>query len=70
MNSKKESEQEGKKKKNEKLIDEYDFLGNAATAGDCTGLIPEGKVTEEDLETYREIYRFGAAIDGKKDTDS
>lgn len=66
MTTKQELEKKRKKKDNEEIIDEYDFLGNAATAGDCTGLIPEGEVTEEDLEIYREIYRFGAAVDDEQ----
>ena len=48
------------KQKNQKVIDGYDYLGNAATSGDCTGLIPCGEVKEEELETYRDIYLFGA----------
>ena len=27
-------------KENEKIIDDYDYLSNAASARDCTGLIP------------------------------
>ncbi len=52
--------------KNKDVIDSYDYLGNAAAAGDCTGLIPEGEIKEEDLERYREIYQFGAPkLEGK-----
>ncbi len=48
-------------KKNENIEDDdYDYLGNAACVGDCTGLIPEGEVKEEELEDYQEIYQFGA----------
>lgn len=56
------------KRRNQRVIDAYDYLGNAATSGDCTGLIPEGEVKEEDLETYRDIYLFGAPkMEEKKD---
>ena len=49
-------------KRNRQIIEEYDYLGNAATSCDCTGLIPEGEVKEEELEAYQSLYRFGAPV--------
>ncbi len=49
---------EMKKKTNQQIIDEYDYLSNAASAMDCTGLIPSLPETEEELESYNEVYRF------------
>ncbi|MDD3339027.1 MAG: hypothetical protein PHS82_09260 [Lachnospiraceae bacterium] len=48
-----------KKKTGSDTSDSFDYLANAASAGDCTGLIPAGEVPEEALRDYQEIYRFG-----------
>ena len=53
-------------KKTEKAYDvledschnEYDYLGNSASAHDCTGLIPSGMVSEEELLSYKDVYDF------------
>ncbi len=45
-------------KENEKLIDDYDYLSNAASARDCTGLIPFLPTSEEELEAYNDVYQF------------
>ena len=42
----------------EEIIDSYDYLSNAASAHDCTGLIPSGPVDEEQLESYEDVYHF------------
>ena len=47
-----------KDKKNEKRIDEYDYLSNAASTEDCTGLIPSEPVSVEEIESYEELYHF------------
>ena len=47
-----------KDKKNEKIIDEYDYLPNAASTQDCTGLIPSEPVSVEEIESYEELYHF------------
>lgn len=44
------------KKLKEKILDELDF--KAATPYDCTGLLPFGYGTEDDLSEYNEIYNF------------
>lgn len=43
---------------NQKIIDAYDYLSNAACAQDLTGLIPAAASTEEELESYEAIYHF------------
>ena len=45
-------------KKNQELIDHYDYLKNAASSTDCTGLIPGGVQDVEELEAYNEIYHY------------
>ena len=42
----------------QEIIDSYDYLSNAASAHDCTGLIPSGLVDEEQLESYEDVYHF------------
>ena len=45
-----------KKKTNRELIDDYDYLSNAASAMDCTGLIPSLPETQEELDSYENLY--------------
>ncbi|MDD3404195.1 MAG: hypothetical protein PHQ72_12740 [Hespellia sp.] len=45
---------------NQQMIDEFDYMANAASATDCTGLIPAGECEEEELDRYQSIYKFGA----------
>ena len=40
------------------IIDSYDFLSNAASTQDCTGLIPSGPVNEDELESYEAVYHY------------
>ena len=47
-----------KEKENQKLIDSYDYLSNAASTHDCTGLIPSAPVSEAELESYAELYPY------------
>ncbi len=37
---------------------DYDYLTNAASAGDCTGLIPSLPQSEAELESYNATYQF------------
>lgn len=46
------------KKENEKLIDDYDYLSNAASSTDCTGLIPSLPVSDAELEAYNDVYQY------------
>ena len=43
---------------NQEVIDSYDFLSNAASTHDCTGLIPSGPVNEDELESYEAVYHY------------
>lgn len=45
-------------KKNQKIIDSYDYLANAASTQDCTGLIPSAPTSAAELESYEDLYRF------------
>lgn len=45
-------------KKNKKTIDDFDYLSNAASAGDCTGLIPSLPASEAELESYNDVYQY------------
>ena len=47
-----------RKKSNQKIIDSYDYLSNAASAQDCTGLIPVGPTNRAELESYEEVYHY------------
>lgn len=54
-------EQKDKKKQektNQEIIDSYDYLSNAASKQDCTGLIPSEPVSVAELESYEELYHF------------
>ena len=43
---------------NQEVIDSYDFMSNAASSQDCTGLIPAGPVDEEELKSYEAVYHY------------
>ncbi len=45
-------------KTNQELIDSCDYLSNAASATDFTGLIPSLPETEAELESYKDLYTF------------
>lgn len=47
-----------KKKTNQQLIDDYDYLASAASVQDCTGLIPGAPVNDAQREAYEEIYPY------------
>ena len=47
-----------KKKNNQKIIDNFDYLSNAASSMDCTGLIPSLPRNSEELESYDDVYRY------------
>ena len=51
---------EADEKKNQRIIDSYDYLANAASTQDCTGLIPSAPLNEAELEAYDEIYKYQA----------
>lgn len=45
-------------KKNQEIIDSYDYLANAASMQDCTGLIPSAPANKAELESYAEVYHY------------
>lgn len=45
-------------KKNQKIIDDYDYLSNAASSMDCTGLIPSAPLSDAELESYNDLYQY------------
>ncbi len=45
-------------KRNQKIIDSYDYLTNAASTTDFTGLAPTPIQSEEEFEAYEAIYPF------------
>lgn len=67
-------------KKNEPVIDSYDYLGKSASRTDCTGLIPSAPQSDYELESYENIYPFRPphiageegpdAVSGKANTHS
>ena len=46
------------KKSNKEIIDSYDYLSNAASTQDMTGLIPSEPSSKEEIEAYEELYHF------------
>jgi len=44
--------------KNQELIDDFNYLKNAASSTDCTGLIPSLPQSEEELEAYNDICQY------------
>ena len=45
-------------KTNEEIIDSYDYLSNAASTQDMTGLIPSEPVSKDELKAYEDLYHF------------
>ena len=43
---------------NQEVIDSYDFLSNAASTQDCTGLIPALPQDEAEQEAYEDLYPY------------
>ena len=55
MKKEKHSDISSRKKSNQKI---NDYLSNAASAQDCTGLIPVGPTNRAELESYEEVYHY------------
>ena len=53
-------------RENEKIIDCYDYMANAATTQDCTGLIPGNPIPGDNMEAYEDIYHYGPPKTGPK----
>ena len=45
-------------KSNQEIIDSFDYLSNAASTQDCTGLIPSAPQSRAELESYEEVYHY------------
>ena len=45
-------------KHNKEIIDSYDYLSNAASTQDCTGLIPSAPSSTEEIKAYEDLYHF------------
>ena len=45
-------------KRNKDIIDSYDYLSNAASKQEMTGLIPASPLSEGELESYEDIFHF------------
>lgn len=43
---------------NQRIIDSYDYLANAASTQDCTGLIPSAPQNTGELESYDALYKY------------
>lgn len=43
---------------NEDTIDRYDYMANAASTQDCTGLIPANPWPGDVMESYKDIYHY------------
>lgn len=43
---------------NQDIIDNYDYLANAASSQDCTGLIPSEPVDDAEREAYEDVYQY------------
>ena len=55
---KKNASQKKEDRDNQSIIDSYDYISGAASAGDCTGLIPSGPVAEAARESYQDLYAY------------
>lgn len=64
------TDKEKRKKTNSEIIDSYDYLSNAASTQDMTGLIPSGPASTEELEAYEELYHFLPPDSEAKNMDS
>lgn len=53
------------KKLTKQSINDYDYLTNAASAMDCTGLIPSLPQSEEELESYNDVYQYRPPVNQK-----
>lgn len=50
--------QDAKEQENQRIIDSYDYLANAASSQDCTGLIPSEPMSDAERESYQDLYAY------------
>ena len=67
---KKNSSEKAKAPVNQEIMDSCDFLSNAASTQDCTGLIPSGPVNEDELEAYEAVYHYQPPRLSHKNTEN
>ena len=48
-------------------VDGYDYLGNSASASDCTGLIPSAPLSEAELTSYEDLYHYRSKASFEED---
>jgi len=53
-----EVEKRQKELENQRKMDSFDYLANAASSHDCTGLIPSAPMNDAELESYNAIYQY------------
>lgn len=58
-----------KNQKNRQIIDSYDYLANAASTTDYTGLIPSLPTSEAERESYEELYQFKPPVEITEEAD-
>lgn len=46
------------KKENQKRIDQFDYLKNAACVTDCTGLIPSSPESSSEENSYKDLLQY------------
>lgn len=56
--SKQKNFQKNTQKSNQEIIDSFDYLSNAASTWDCTGLIPSTPADTAEIESYEDLYHF------------
>ena len=44
------------------ILEEYDYIGNSASATDCTGLIPSAPLSRAERDSYQDIYHYQPKI--------
>ena len=53
-----EVEKRQRELENQRKIDSFDYLANAVSSHDCTGLIPSAPMNDAELESYNAIYQY------------
>lgn len=48
-------------------LEGYDYLGNSASAMDCTGLIPSAPRSEAEWESYEAVYHYRPRVVEKRE---
>lgn len=54
----KNSDDKDKQRENQEIIDNFNYLSNAASAQDCTGLIPSEPQSDAERDSYQDLYAY------------